>query len=178
MSENFSAFNNPPPSQGSPSYNIASTNRQHLNNNRRKLSNKVEKINIRNYGHAELESFIRDKMGNKVEAIEKKLNEYKTKLDEDEFRLKIKKVLETITNTEKSVDSQIISLKKFQDLYVKSKNNNINTYIPGLDNDKKLAKIDLPDIIGFVKDEAIRAREKDFIRKLTLMILGLDPDSN
>ena len=51
-------------------------------------------------------------------------------------------------------------------------------YIPGLDNDKKLAKIDLPDIIGFVKDESIRKEKKDFIRNLTLMILGLSRDSS
>ena len=175
--ENFSAFNNSPPSQKSSSYNITSTNRQQSNNNRRKLSNKIEKVSVGNYGSTELQRLIVEEVENKVNEIDKRLNEYKTKLDEDEFRLKIKKVLETLTNTAKSVDSQIISLKKFQDLFMQSKNNS-KVYIPGLDNDKKLAKIDLPDIIGFVKDESIRKDKKDFIRNLTLMILGLSRDSN
>ena len=123
--ENFSAFNNSHglPRDQSSSYNITSTNRQQSNNNRRKLSNKIEKVSVGNYGSTELQNLIVEEVENKVNEIDKRLNEYKTKLDEDEFRLKIKKVLETLTNTAKSVDSQIISLKKFQDLFMQSKNN-------------------------------------------------------
>lgn len=181
MSENFSDFG-PSKNNSRPfsySSNSSSPSSSSSSENHRKLAEKIERIDIGNYGDKSLQELILKKVEKVAENIEKRLETIKRNTEEDDFRLRIRNILKTLKNTETQANTQIINIKKFVDIYVKKKNNKENktdVFIPGLDDNRKLGRFDLPDIIGFTKDEAVRKENADFLRELSLRILGL-PDN-
>ena len=182
MSENFSDFG-PSKNNSRPfsySSNRSSPSLSSSSENHRKLAEKIEKIDIGNYGDKSLQELILKKVEKVAENIEKRLETIKRNTEEDDFRLRIRNILKTLKNTETQANTQIINIKKFVDVYVKKKNNEENktdVFIPGLDDNRKLGRFDLPDIIGFTKDEAVRKENAKFLRELSLRILGLPEDT-
>ena len=175
MSENFSNFGSI--KTNSRPFNYSSNSSSSSNHS--KIAEKVEKISIGNYGDKSLEELILKEVEKVAENIEKRLEGIRRSTDDDEFRLRIRNIIKTLKTTEMQADTQIINIKKFVDIYVKKKNNQnaVDTFIPGLDNNRKLGRFDLPDIIGFTKDEAVRKEKGQFLRSLTLNILGLSESS-
>lgn len=182
MSENFSDFG-PSKNNSRPfsySSNSSSPSSSSSSENHRKLAEKIERIDIGNYGDKSLQELILKKVEKVAENIEKRLETIKRNTEEDDFRLRIRNILKTLKNTETQANTQIINIKKFVDIYVKKKNNKENktdVFIPGLDDNRKLGRFDLPDIIGFTKDEAVRKDNAKFLRELSLRILGLPEDT-
>jgi hypothetical protein len=182
MSENFSDFG-PSKNNSRPfsySSNSSSPSSSSSSENHRKLAEKIERIDIGNYGDKSLQELILKKVEKVAENIEKRLETIKRNTEEDDFRLRIRNILKTLKNTETQANTQIINIKKFVDIYVKKKNNKENktdVFIPGLDDNRKLGRFDLPDIIGFTKDEAVREENAKFLRELSLRILGLPEDT-
>jgi hypothetical protein len=177
MSENFSNFGSIKTNSRPFNY---SSNSSSSSSNHSKIAEKVEKISIGNYGDKSLEELILKEVEKVAENIEKRLEKIRRSTDDDEFRLRIRNIIKTLKTKKMQADTQIINIKKFVDIYVKKKNdqNAIDIFIPGLDDNRKLGRFDLPDIIGFTEDDAIRKEKGPFLRSLTLKILGLSESSS
>ena len=98
----------------------------------------------------------------------------KAQRPEDEYLVVIRKVYESIKKERESAERSIIGIKKYLDYMEGMRKNSTKPfiYLPGLESERKLAPIELPDMLGFTKSPQAAEKYNDLIMLMSQSFLG------
>ena len=144
--------------------------RRNINSNGKnisKLNIEIHKKNLEDIFEKELKKDIEYRLKGYLDKQEQKLDPENFKKLISSIQIDLKRQLE-ITN------KQIPEVKRYLDIKGSKNNGNNNIFLPGVTELTRISSFDLPNVLGFTKNEAKREKYSKFIIDMAKNILELE----
>ena len=150
---------------------ILKSNNNKKNNSRR--SNNVKKVII-NKHKKDLEDVIEKYLQKDYEEnLKRTLEKKESILEKSDYKRLINGIDKDLKRQLETADKQIKEVNRYLDIEGSKNNNNKEIYLPGISNLTKISSFDLPDILGFTKDEVKRQKYSEFILDMVSKMIDI-----